>query len=200
MRKQELILIIALFGAVAAMAQPSNDECTNPIVIPNVLNFCSANAAFTNVGATPSTYGPATCFGATQNDVWFAFTAQATDVTITVRGATPQAAGGTLQNPQVALYFGNCGGTINQLECQSTAGSTHIVEGYQGGLFVGSTYLIRIQGNAGRVGTFQLCINNYNPPIEPTSDCPESAILCDKSSFVVQNVAGAGNNISELLL
>lgn len=198
MRKQELILIIALFGAVAAMAQPSNDECTNPIVIPNVLNYCSANAAFTNVGATPSTYGPATCFGATQNDVWFAFTAQATDVTITVRGATPQAAGGTLQNPQVALYFGNCGGTINQLECQSTAGSTHIVEGYQGGLFVGSTYLIRIQGNAGRVGTFQLCINNYNPPIEPTSDCPDAAILCDKSSFVVQNVAGAGNNISEL--
>ncbi|MCC6279314.1 MAG: gliding motility-associated C-terminal domain-containing protein [Saprospiraceae bacterium] len=198
MRKQGLILIIALFGVVAAIAQPSNDECTNPIVIPSVLNFCSANAAYTNVGATPSTYGPATCFGATQNDVWFAFTAQATDVTITVRGATPQAPGGTLQNPQVALYFGNCGGTINQLECQTTFGSTDIVEGYQGGLFVGSTYLIRIQGAAGKVGTFQLCINNYNPPVEPTSDCPDASILCDKSSFVVQNVTGAGNNISEL--
>lgn len=198
MRKQQLILLIALFGTLAAIAQPSNDECTNPIVIPNVLNYCSANAAFTNVGATPSTYGPATCFGATQNDVWFAFTAQATDVTITVRGATPQAPGGTLQNPQVALYFGNCGGTINQLECQTTSGSTDIVEGYQGGLFVGSTYLIRIQGAAGKVGTFQLCINNYNPPVEPTSDCPEAAILCDKSSFVVQNVTGAGNDISEL--
>lgn len=198
MRKQQLLLFIALFGVIAAMAQPSNDECTNPIFIPNVLNFCSSNAAYTNVDATPSTYGPATCFGATQKDVWFAFTAQATDATITVRGATAQAPGGTLKNPQVALYFGNCGGTINQLECQTTAGNVHIVEGYQGGLFVGSTYLIRIQGAGGNAGTFQLCINNYNPPIEPTSDCPDAAILCDKSSFVVQNITGAGNNTSEL--
>lgn len=196
MRKQPLILLLALFGAIAAIAQPSNDECTNPIVIPSVLNFCSANGAFTNVGATPSTYGPATCFNGTQNDVWFAFTAQATDVTITVRGATPQAPGGTLISPHLALYFGNCGGTINQLECQTDL--QNIVEGYQGGLFVGSTYLIRVQGAGGNEGTFQLCINNYNPPVEPTSDCPDASILCDKSSFVVQSVTGAGTNTSEL--
>ena len=196
MRKQPLILLFVLFGAVAAIAQPSNDECTNPILIPNVLNFCSGVGAFTNVGATPSSYGPATCFGTTQNDVWFAFTAQATDVTVTIRGATAQAPGGTLQSPQVAIYFGNCGGTINQLECQS--GIQNIVEGYQGGLFVGSTYLIRVQGAGGNTGTFQLCINNYNPPVEPTSDCPDASILCDKSPFVVQNVTGAGNNTSEL--
>jgi hypothetical protein len=196
MRKQPLLLLVILMGAVTAFAQPSNDECANPIVIPNPINFCSAPGAYTNVDATPSTYGPATCFGTTQKDVWFAFTAQATDVTITVRGATAQAPGGTLQNPQLALYFGTCGGTINQLECQSSVQS--IVEGYQGGLFVGSTYLIRVQGAAGKMGTFQLCINNYNPPVEPTSDCPDAAILCDKSSFVVQNVTGAGNNTSEL--
>lgn len=181
---------------MAAIAQPSNDECANPILIPNVLNFCSATGQFTNVDATPSTYGPATCFGTTQNDVWFAFVAQATDVTITIRGATPQAPGGTLQNPQLALYFGTCGGTINQLECQSAV--QNIVEGYQGGLFVGSTYLIRVQGGGGNEGTFQLCINNYNPPVEPTSDCPDASILCDKSPFVVQNVTGAGTNTSEL--
>ena len=198
MRKLPLALYF-VFGTLTAMAQvPGNDECTNPIILPDVINHCSAAGAYTNAGATPSTYGAATCFGSTQNDVWFAFTPVATDVTITVRGATAQGAGGTLKNPQVSIYFGTCGGTISQLECQSAPPGSHVAEAYQGGLFVGSTYLIRIQGQGGQTGTFQLCINNYNPPVEPTSDCPESSILCDKSSFVVQKVTGAGQNIGEL--
>ena len=198
MRETALVIIIAVFAISPAWAQPSNDECANPIILPNVLNFCSPVGAYTNVGATPSSYGPATCFGSTQNDVWFAFTAMATDVTITVRGATPLAPGGTLQRPQLALYFGNCGGTINQLECQTAPGTSDVVEGYQGGLFVGSTYLLRIQGANGQTGTFQICINNYNPPVDPASDCSQAAILCDKSPFVVQSVTGAGTDIAEL--
>lgn len=198
MRKLALALICATGFSTPAWAQPSNDDCTNPVIIQDVTNFCSTVGAYTNVGATPSTYGPATCFASTQNDVWFAFTPQATDVTITVRGATFQAAGGTLQDPQVALYFGTCGGTINQLGCESAVGNNNIVELYEGGLFVGSTYLIRIQGAGGQTGTFQVCINNYNPPVDPTSDCPDASILCDKSPFVVQSVTGAGQNNLEM--
>lgn len=198
MRKLATVWILCLGISGALLAQPANDECTSPIVLTQVSNFCSPIAAFTNVGATPSSYGPATCFGATQRDVWFAFTAQATDVTITVRGATPQAPGGTLQRPQIAIYSGLCGGTINQLECQSAPAGVNIAEAYQGGLFVGTTYLVRIQGFNGNTGTFQLCVNNYNPPATPTSDCPTAAILCDKSPFVVQSVTGAGNDITEL--
>ncbi len=198
MRKIALALFAVLIASASAWAQPSNDECTSPIVINQVFNSCSNVGAYTNAGATASTYGPATCFGTTQNDVWFAFTPQATDVTITVRGATPVAAGGTLQDPQVALYFGTCGGTINQLGCETAPGNSNIVELYEGGLFVGSTYLIRIQGAGGQTGTFQICVNNYNPPVDPTSDCPQASILCDKSPFVVQNVTGAGQNNLEM--
>ncbi|MCS6929022.1 MAG: gliding motility-associated C-terminal domain-containing protein [Saprospiraceae bacterium] len=187
-----------LFCGSFAGAQPSNDNCTNPIVISNVTNYCSAPAAFTNVGATPSGYGPATCFGTASNDVWFAFVAQATDVTIVVRGATQQAAGGTLRNPQVSLYAGLCGGTISQLACQSSTNNTHIAELSKSGLFVGTTYLIRVQGANNATGTFQLCLNNFNPPAVPTSDCPTAALLCDKSPFVVKSVTGAGSNITEL--
>lgn len=197
MNRNTLVALGFLLISVAAYAQPSNDECTNPIVLGNVANYCSPIAAFTNVGATPSTYGPASCFGTAQADVWFAFTALATDVTITVRGKTAQAPGGSLIGPQIALYFGTCGGVVNELECQQGIG-TNIAEGYQGGLFVGSTYLIRIQGAAGQTGTFQLCINNYNPPVTPTSDCPTASILCDKSPFVVQKVTGAGSDIYEM--
>lgn len=198
MRKLALVLITSLSVSSLAWAQPSNDECTNPIVIQDVLNFCSTVGAYTNVDATPSSYGPASCFAGTQNDVWFAFTPQATDVNITVRGANAQASGGTLQDPQVALYFGNCGSTINQLGCETAVGNNNIVELYEGGLFVGSTYLLRIQAPAGQTGTFQICINNYNPPVDPTSDCPEASILCDKSPFVVQSVTGAGQNNLEM--
>ncbi|HRI59056.1 MAG TPA: gliding motility-associated C-terminal domain-containing protein [Saprospiraceae bacterium] len=198
MRKLALFLISSLTLPALAWAQPSNDDCTNPIVIQSVLNFCSAAGAYTNAGATPSTYSPGTCFGSTQSDVWFAFTPQATDVTITVRGATGQAPGGTLQDPQVSLYYGTCGGTINELGCEASTGNNNIAELYEGGLFVGFPYLIRIQGAAGQTGTFQICINNYNPPVTPTSDCPQSSILCDKSPFVVQSVTGAGANNLEM--
>lgn len=194
-----LLLLPLLLSALIAIAQPSNNECSNPAPLPDVSAFCSAVGAYTNVGATPSTYGPANCFGAsTQNDVWFSFIAEATDVNITIRGATPAGAGGTLRNPQVALYGGVCGGTLDELECQSATPGSHVAEAYQGGLFVGTTYLIRVQGAAGLTGTFQICINNYNPPVDPKSDCPQAAILCDKSPFAVQSVTGAGNNITEL--
>lgn len=193
------LMVAALFlWSGYAYAQPTNDNCTTPIVLPNVTNYCSAPAQFTNVGATPSGYGPATCFGAASNDVWFSFVAQATDVTVVVRGAAQQAPGGTLRNPQIALYAGTCGGTINQLACQSSTNNTHIAEMSKSGLFVGTTYLIRVQGFNNAMGTFQLCITNFNPPAIPTSDCPTAALLCDKSPFVVKSVTGAGNNITEL--
>ncbi|MCS7037144.1 MAG: gliding motility-associated C-terminal domain-containing protein [Saprospiraceae bacterium] len=198
MSRLTLIAAVFFLWASYANAQPTNDNCTTPIVLPNVANYCSAPAQYTNVGATPSGYGPATCFGAASNDVWFSFVAQATDVTVVVRGAAQQSPGGTLRNPQIALYAGACGGTISQLACQSSTNNTHIAEMSKSGLFVGTTYLIRVQGFNNSMGTFQLCINNFNPPAIPTSDCPTAALLCDKSPFVVKSVTGAGSNITEL--
>ncbi len=200
MIKKLLFAVVLILSAIlTARAQPLNDECTGAIQLPNIANYCSSVGQFSNAGATSSAFGPATCFGAaTQGDVWFSFVAQATDVTITVRGNTATSAGGTLTNPQVALYLGTCAGTINQLECQSAPPGTNVAEAYQGGLFVGSTYLIRIQGAGGAQGTFQLCVNNYNAPQEPQSDCPDASILCDKSPFVVQSVSGFGFDGSEL--
>ncbi|MCC6463220.1 MAG: hypothetical protein IT260_22315, partial [Saprospiraceae bacterium] len=198
MRKPILVALGLCMGAIAAFAQPSNDNCTSPIPITDVTNFCSSVAAYTNVNATPSGYGPANCFTTGSNDVWFSFVPQFTDVTVVVRGATQQGAGGTLQKPEVAIYFGTCGGILNEVQCQSSTNNDNIVEANESGLLVGSTYLIRVQGFNDITGTFQLCLNNYNPPVEPTSDCPDASVLCDKSPFVVQKVTGAGSNIAEL--
>lgn len=196
MRKLILTFASLLLFSVLAFAQPANDECSSPVVIPDVTAFCSPIAAYTNVGATPTNYFPSGC--PTQNDVWFAFTAEATDINITIRGATPNGPGGTLQDPVVSLHFGTCGGTLDALECVSNNTGANVAELYKGGLFVGSTYLIRVQGSNNQMGTFQICLNNYNPPEDPKSDCPQASILCDKSPFVVKDVSGAGSNPSEL--
>jgi gliding motility-associated-like protein len=190
-------ILLCLLPAFSLWAQPANDNCAQPFDIPRSANWCSKVAEFTNERATPSGYDGANCFGNASNDVWFTFTPIATDVTITVIGRTADGGGGSIQRPEVALYYGTCGGTINEQECGSDVSGNNIIEIYKGGLAVGETYYIRVQGRGGRMGTFQLCINNYNPPVEPGSDCVISSLLCDKSPFAVQQVRGAGNDPRE---
>lgn len=198
MRKIYISCLLMLLFAGFAWAQPSNDNCDNPIVLPDVSDWCSNRAAYTNVGATPSGYGAASCFREASNDVWFTFVAGATDITILVKGDVSTAPGGTLRQPEVALYTANCGGEVSQLRCDADQSNSNLVESYKGGLVVGQAYLIRVQGRGGNTGTFQLCINNYNPPVNPGSDCTASSVLCDKSPFVVQKVSGAGDNNREI--
>ncbi len=199
MQKPIFIALLSILGATSSLfAQPANNECGGAIRLSNVRNFCSRTAEYTNVGATPSSLSAASCFGATQRDVWFTFVATATDVTITVRGATAQGRGGTLVNPQVAIYLGDDCNTLSPLGCQSSAQRTNIVELYQSGLFIGSTYKVRVQASSGATGTFQLCVNNYNPPAALSSDCPTASLLCDKEPFVVRSVAGAGRDTREM--
>jgi outer membrane protein OmpA-like peptidoglycan-associated protein len=136
--------------------------------------------------------------GGVYHDVWFRFVTVAPDVTITVMGNTRFAPGGTLSRPEVSLYAGSCKGTITELQCESDNAGKGIVELYKGGLTVGQTYYIRIDGRNNSKGSFKLCTTNYNPPVNPGSDCVSRAFLCDKSPFVVQSIVGAGKDPDEL--
>lgn len=197
MRSGFTIFFLSIFFSLQLGAQPINDDCANATLI-EMINGCSDVDAYSNVGATPSGFSGASCFSGAQNDVWFTFTPQATDVTITVIGATRGGApGGTLERPEVALYLGSCTGTLNEQECGIDQNGSNIVEIYKGGLAVGVPYLIRVQAPNGETGTFQICINNFNPPVEPGSDCATASILCNKESFIVQSVTGAGDDPSE---
>lgn len=182
------LLLLPFIG----FAQPANDECANAIELTDIRSWCSEVGEFTNEGATETGFSAAGCFSGAENDVWFTFTPVATDVTVTVIGNQ----GSTLAQPEVALYFGDCDGTINELRCES-AGNNFVIELYRGGLAVGVPHLIRIQGRNGNTGTFQLCINNFNPPVNPGSDCISASVLCSKDQFVVQQVVGAGADATE---
>lgn len=181
--------------SLGVLAQPINDDCEGAIFLNVGDSYCSKAGEFNNADATASNL-ITPCFNPVQKDVWFSFVPNKTDVNITIKGAINVAgAGGTLRFPQVALFTGQCANNnLSELICAKSAGSNHIVSIYKGGLIIGERHFIRIQAGAAQIGTFQICIENYNPPKEPTGDCSDGSVLCDKSAFVVQSVTGFGNN------
>ncbi len=192
------ILVLSILGAGAIFAQPVNDNCNNSIVLTDLTNWCSDTEQFSTINSTLSPQANPSCFPDSDNDVWFAFQAQANTVNINIIGNTNSNPGGTLENPELALYSGSCTTGLTLLECISDAFNNNIVETFGGPLTIGQTYYIRVDGRNGNVGTFQLCINNFNQIPEPTSDCVDGVLLCDKSPFTVQSVQGAGNNVNEI--
>lgn len=199
-----MIFMMLLTGMARLQAVPANDHCANAYFIKNVKNWCSSPKQFTNYAATPSAVENPGCFPSflmdADHDVWFKFTAVATTVNISVIGAIKNNPGGTLQLPQLALYKGGCSGKMREIACISDAQGNNIVETFIGNLIVGEAYFIRVDGRNNRTGTFQLCVNNFNPVPSPSSDCSTAVVLCDKSSFTVPSVTSAGQNRRELPL
>ncbi|MBI1224631.1 MAG: OmpA family protein [Bacteroidetes bacterium] len=194
--------IIFLCSAMGRLhASPANDHCSKAMWLKDVTNYCSSPRQFTNFDATPGGPDPANCFppyiNDTDNDVWFKFTAVATVVNISVIGAIRNNPGGTLQYPQFVLYRGDCS-ALYEIGCISDGQGYNIVETFIGNLSVGATYFLRVDGRNNKTGTFQLCINNFNPVPSPSSDCSTAVVLCDKSSFNVPSMSNAGRNTSEL--
>jgi hypothetical protein len=180
-------------------AQPINDDCEGAIAINNPRDYCSGTTAFTNVGATPSIVSSVPiCLSSNSADVWFSFRAVATDVRITIQGAISPTGVGTLVRPEAALYGGADCTSLSELASTCDPRSVNIINVYKGGITPGEVYYIRVQGANNRKGTFKLCVVNYNPPANITSDCPTSAMLCDKSTISVASVTGGGTNTREL--
>jgi len=83
-------------------------------------------------------------------------------------------------------------------ECISDAVGNNTVETFGGPLTVGQTYYLRVDARNENEGTFQLCLNNFNQIPEPSSDCRDGVVICDKSPFTVRSVLGAGSNTNEI--
>jgi hypothetical protein len=113
------VLILFLAIPKADAQTPINNECLSAIQLDDLDNWCSPVAFYTNVNATPTGPDPF-CFPDVGLDVWFSFVAVGTDVSINVIGNTPSNPGGSLNNPQFAIYSGNCG-NLTEIQCSSDA-------------------------------------------------------------------------------
>ncbi len=169
--KVYLTIFFQCVVAIAAFAQPANDDCTSSINLGDA-PYCSDPAQYTNVDATASTISPSNipdCFngGTVQRDVWFRFTTPAngsiTDFTITIQGN--EGGNGTLKNPQIAVYRGDCPNDLDMLVCASAPNLTNSTSVDLVGLTPGAEYFIRINDYSAtassNAGTFKLCITEY---------------------------------------
>ncbi|MEM1319890.1 MAG: gliding motility-associated C-terminal domain-containing protein [Bacteroidota bacterium] len=188
-----------LLFSTSLLAQPANDECVNAIELTELSGWCSGPRAFSTIGASESPVASPSCFPTTQTsqDIWFTFVSQATDINISVIGNIRVNSGGSLNSPQLVLYTGDCG-TLTEIECKSDAFNENVVETFGGPLNIGERYYIRVGARASNVGTFQLCLNNFNNVPEPSGDCNTGVILCDKSPFTVSFFSGTGFNPNEI--
>ena len=189
MKNAYIVLVISLF-AFGLKAQIEFTNCQNAYQILDPIDWCSQTAEFNNINVGASGYGNSSCWNNNDNDIWFQFTSFATAINIVVDASGQNSLG----QAQITLYTGNCGGVINELQCEF---GFDIVNLFETGLIIGQSYFIRINGRDNDQGTFKLCINNYNPPVNPGQDCITGSVLCDKSPFVVQAVSGAGANPDE---
>lgn len=174
------------------------ETCQNATQLTDVDSWCSSVGVYSNNFALDEDESPG-CFPNNQDnfDVWFSFVAEATDANISVAGNTGQNNGGTLENPQFAVYAGNCN-NLQLLGCFSDALGDNGGQLFIGPLTIGETYYIQVSARNGNRGTFQLCVNNFNAIPDPSSDCNTGVILCDKSSFTVEQVSGVGEQTDEM--
>ncbi len=195
MLRSYCLFLLFFLSASIALAQPANDDCANAMLLPNPVDYCSANAEFTTVFATQSlpAEGYPTCVPNDQEneDVWFSFVAVGTDVNIRVTGQIPNQPQGSLLTPQAVLYSGSCDDLVPE-SCISSNAGQHSVSVIYGPLVVGDTYYISVGARNGRNGTFQLCVDNFNAAPAPDGDCPTGVVLCDKSPFAVPFLSGQG--------
>ncbi len=197
----KLFLILSLsFFRLSTSAQLVNDEVEGAILISNTSAFCSDEAGHSNVGATSSGVTIPDQWVTIGQDVWFKFVPTKSNVTITISGRNSADSPNTLLAPTVALYLvdnvnPNSFGEVPNL--LAPLSSNNVTSLDDGGLRRGRTYLIRVSSATNNSGTFKICVNNYNPPLQPGQDIATSSILCSQETFTQLNVTGAGENSEE---
>ncbi len=163
--------ILSLYAQV-----PVNDNCSGLIDLGEV-PYCSTPGQYTNVNATLSNIDPLlnvpACFnGNPERDVWFQFTTPSdgsiVDVSVTVLGNI--GGNGTMKQPQVAVYRGDCVfGGLSELDCAAANLNVNEVQVNLFGLTPGLPYYLRINDFSATAapnwGTFKLCVEKYIPEI-----------------------------------
>jgi len=189
-----LSLLCCSFNLYALQAIPVNDDMANATGLKNLSAYCSAGAAFNNTDATTSGYKKGSFWKSEGKDIWFKFTAIGTDISVNVTGKSGNNVN-TLVTPLAAVY--QLENSVLTELIGSMTSSNNLTTMYKGGLSIGQEYYIRISAENDATGSFQLCVNNYNPPKKPGQDCSSAAILCNKETFTELNISGAGNNNKE---
>lgn len=173
-----LVWIFAVsLAAQGVLAQPANDDCAaaTTLAVGDVVTDSS-------VDATPSV--PPPCGSNATLDVWFTFTATATEhVNVSLCGSTFDTA---------LTIYDACGGT--ELACSDNSAAC----GQQSELpffpvVAGEDYVIRIAGNEGVVGDYTLSLTARTPPVN--DDCAGAIALADNDTVNGNNNTSTASGV-----
>jgi len=176
----------------------TNDECAGATVIADPSDFCTAAPGEDNTTASPSAQAFPSCWTNVGADLWYSFTAVATDMVVIVKGATPSFPTGTMQGPLVAVYSGDCNNLL-ELGCAIGFSNNMFINNLPltvSDLVVGQQYFIRIDGIT--PGLFELCIKNQENVNVASGDCPTATLVTCTAPIVTDQVFGPGNDPNEL--
>jgi hypothetical protein len=127
---------ICVSGTPPPPLPPANDDCANAIVI-TASTDCVLTDGTTDGGTESLPADSCNGFlGTANDDVWYSFTATATDMTIGVQGAEGFDA-------VVELFQGDCG-SLSEIGCADSTVSAGLEQIRQSGLTVGQAYLVRL--------------------------------------------------------
>ncbi|MEM6722915.1 MAG: choice-of-anchor L domain-containing protein [Bacteroidota bacterium] len=167
-----LFLFLTMLSIGAFAQPPANDDCLNAEVIPFPPNWCSGPIAYTNENATEEMYPiPNQCtppWNGGQRDVWFTFTTPdpstlIIDYTITIDGTL----GGTILQPQVAIFRGDCS-QFAEVSCATSNIGESFLQLTVEDLDPATQYWIRVNDYSVNAtpnsGTFQICLEEFVPP------------------------------------
>ncbi len=171
-RISTLLVVFSIFLSGNLFAQPSNDDCANPILITDLDGTCNT---YDNTGAT-NDIADGSCFiGSPTNNIWFDFVADGPNIVIDWDNF-----GGTFGINASLLEVTSCDfAGLNQLACGSGL-ATEVIS--FSGLTVGNTYYVLVslvgQGGAVYEGNFGLCITNLasTAPVNDDSCFPTSIL------------------------
>jgi gliding motility-associated-like protein len=166
------VTALALILATLCSLAQTGFTCSEAISLNQLSNFCSTANQYNNADTRQN------------GQTWLKFTASKTDVNITAKGNKAD----SLFVPLLEVSDGCAGFKL----VGSTNTINNITTFYKGGLTVGQTYYIRVFDANGDTGSFQLCINNFNSPVQAGQDCSTALYLCNNSTFRQNKVSGAG--------
>ncbi|MDN3694089.1 Ig-like domain-containing protein [Chryseobacterium tructae] len=169
---------------------PANDECSGAITLtvnPN-LN-CDVVTAGTTLSATDSGLASDPCYGNPDDDVWYKFTATASNHIISLKNITSVGS-----NSDIDTYFqvlsGSCG-NMNSILCSDP--NTGTVDG----LNPGDTYYVRVFSyaeGAASAQSFNICIGTLPPP--PSNDDCSAAVTLAVNPDMSCGSTTAGTTLS----
>jgi hypothetical protein len=164
---------------------PANDDCAGAIsLIQGGVSSCTPTAGTLNY-ATQSV--PITTCGGSGNDVWYSFTATATNAVVQVTGSADVDA-------VVELLSGTCG-SLTSLQCEDNTFSGGTESLTYSGLSIGTTYYVRIHNYSSAPpvdDSFTICV--YESAGGVASNCGNPTPITCGGSLAGQSNIGAGND------